>query len=37
MSRNVAAQAPSNAPAVPHHMVTTAFTLDGYNIVRNLG
>jgi uncharacterized protein YbjQ (UPF0145 family) len=24
-------------PAVPHHMVTTAFTLDGYTIVRNLG
>jgi len=27
----------SPLPAVPHHMVTTAFTLDGYNIVRNLG
>jgi len=38
MSSNFAAQAPpSNAPAIPHHMVTTAFTLDGYNIVRNLG
>jgi len=24
-------------PAVPHQMVTTAFTLDGYTIVRNLG
>ena len=24
-------------PAVSHHMVTTAFTLDGYTIVRNLG
>lgn len=24
-------------PAVPHNMVTTAFTLDSYNIVRNLG
>lgn len=24
-------------PAVAHHMVTTAFTLDGYRIVRNLG
>ena len=23
--------------AVPHNMVTTAFTLDGYRIVRNLG
>jgi uncharacterized protein YbjQ (UPF0145 family) len=37
MSSNFAAQAPSNAPPVPHNMVTTAFTLDGYNIVRNLG
>lgn len=25
------------APAIPHNMVTTAFTLDGYRIVRNLG
>src|SRR5271157_1528752 len=25
------------AVAVPHNMVTTAFTLDGYRIVRNLG
>jgi len=25
------------SPAVPHQMVTTAFTLDGYTIVRNLG
>jgi len=25
------------AGAVPHNMVTTAFTLDGYRIVRNLG
>jgi uncharacterized protein YbjQ (UPF0145 family) len=24
-------------PAVDNHMVTTAFTLDGYNIERNLG
>jgi uncharacterized protein YbjQ (UPF0145 family) len=24
-------------PAVPHHMVTTAFTLDGFTIVRSLG
>jgi uncharacterized protein YbjQ (UPF0145 family) len=22
---------------VPHHMVTTAFTIDGYNVVRTLG
>jgi len=26
-----------NLPAIPHEMVTTAFTLDGYRIVRNLG
>ena len=25
------------SPAVPHNMVTTAFTLDGYRIVRSLG
>ena len=25
------------SPAIPHNMVTTAFTLDGYKIVRNLG
>lgn len=30
-------QQSSGPPFVPHHMVTTAFTLDGYNIVRNLG
>jgi uncharacterized protein YbjQ (UPF0145 family) len=28
---------PQSAVMVPHHMVTTAFTLDGYRIVRNLG
>ena len=28
---------PPYATAVPHGMVTTAFTLDGYRIVRNLG
>ena len=27
----------SYSPTVPHNMVTTAFTLDGYRIVRNLG
>jgi uncharacterized protein YbjQ (UPF0145 family) len=27
----------SFSPTVPHNMVTTAFTLDGYRIVRNLG
>jgi uncharacterized protein YbjQ (UPF0145 family) len=25
------------ASPIPHHMVTTAFTLDGYKIVRNYG
>ena len=24
-------------PLVAHHMVTTAFELDGYRVVRNLG
>ena len=28
---------PNTAAAVAHNMVTTAFTLDGYRIVRNLG
>ena len=28
---------PNRAVMVPHNMVTTAFTLDGYRIVRNLG
>lgn len=28
---------PANPPAIPHNMVTTAFTLDGFTIVRNLG
>jgi uncharacterized protein YbjQ (UPF0145 family) len=28
---------PHSAVMVPHNMVTTAFTLDGYRIVRNLG
>ena len=27
----------SSAASVPHNMVTTAFVLDGYKIVRNLG
>jgi len=36
MSTNPASGAPF-AVAVPHNMVTTAFTLDGYRIVRNLG
>jgi uncharacterized protein YbjQ (UPF0145 family) len=29
--------APNLGTAVPHNMVTTAFTLDGYTIKRNLG
>jgi len=29
--------AASYASIVPHNMVTTAFTLDGYRIVRNMG
>jgi uncharacterized protein YbjQ (UPF0145 family) len=29
--------AASFVTAIPHNMVTTAFTLDGYRIVRNLG
>ncbi len=37
MSTTNPASAASFAPAVPHGMVTTAFTLDGYRIVRNLG
>jgi len=28
---------PTSVAIVPHNMVTTAFTLDGYRIVRNLG
>jgi len=28
---------PSSSPMLAHHMVTTAFVLDGYRIVRNLG
>ncbi len=37
---SVTASAPyevSKRYSLPHHMVTTAFTLDGYRIVRNLG
>ena len=37
MSSTFAGSQPFAATPVPHHMVTTAFTLDGYNIVRNLG
>jgi uncharacterized protein YbjQ (UPF0145 family) len=35
--RMSAAQGSSFGTAVPHNMVTTAFTLDGYRIVRNYG
>jgi len=34
---STSAAAPTTVTAVPHNMVTTAFTLDGYRIVRNLG
>ena len=37
MSSSPVEPASRTSPAVPHHMVTTAFTLDGYAIVRNLG
>ena len=37
MSSSATASNPSSVPTVPHSMVTTAFTLDGYRIVRNLG
>jgi uncharacterized protein YbjQ (UPF0145 family) len=34
---STATATPSAPVEVPHSMVTTAFTLDGYRIVRNLG
>lgn len=37
MSSTHTAPTPGTVHALPHHMVTTAFTLDGYNIERNLG
>ena len=37
MSTTYPAPQASAGAAVPHQMVTTAFTLDGYHIVRNLG
>lgn len=37
MSSGTAPAGTSYSPTVPHNMVTTAFTLDGYRIVRNLG
>jgi uncharacterized protein YbjQ (UPF0145 family) len=37
MSTSSAYQGTSYATALPHNMVTTAFTLDGYRIVRNYG
>jgi uncharacterized protein YbjQ (UPF0145 family) len=37
MSRNYIDPAAVGSPAIPHQMVTTAFTLDGYTIVKNLG
>ena len=37
MSTPYSSSSATSSPAVPHHMVTTAFTLDGYSITRNLG
>jgi uncharacterized protein YbjQ (UPF0145 family) len=37
MTANFAAPGASMGLPIPHNMVTTAFTLDGYTIVRNLG
>jgi uncharacterized protein YbjQ (UPF0145 family) len=37
MSSPYTAPASGTVPGIPHHMVTTAFTLDGYDITRNLG
>jgi len=37
MSTQAANPYTSAGSAVPHNMVTTAFTLDGYRIVRNFG
>ena len=37
MSTQTATPGASAASGVPHNMVTTAFVLDGYKIVRNLG
>lgn len=37
MSSPYSSAGSTTLPAVPHHMVTTAFTLDGYAIMRNLG
>ncbi len=37
MSSPYTAPASGAVPGIPHHMVTTAFTLDGYDITRNLG
>ena len=37
MSAGTSAPDASYASTVPHSMVTTAFTLDGYRIVRDLG
>ena len=37
MSTSTASAGRSYSSTVPHNMVTTAFTLDGYRIVRNYG
>lgn len=37
MSSNFVEPQPNRVPALPHNMVTTTLTLDGYSIVHNLG
>lgn len=37
MSSNLVEPEPNSVPSLPHHMVTTALSLDGYSIARNLG
>ncbi|HSY10896.1 MAG TPA: YbjQ family protein [Verrucomicrobiae bacterium] len=37
MNTSSATQGTSSAGFIPHNMVTTAFTLDGYKVVRNYG
>ena len=37
MSSTSVDPAARTSPAIPHAMVTTAFTLDGYTVVHNLG
>lgn len=37
MASTFSLQGATTRPAIPNHTVTTAFTLDGYTIVHNLG